>query len=149
MAKQPRQPHKILKKHLHSRIFTQLIIYAVITVVMFALVIIDALTNHLNLWWILLGTVIGIVLGFLAGRAFTLHWHEDSGKIIMNIDRTGFFIIILYVLIRTLMNSEAKQLFDGVELLAVTYSLLGGVMVGRIVSMARKIVAILRGQGII
>ncbi|MDB5183692.1 MAG: hypothetical protein JWO07_373, partial [Candidatus Saccharibacteria bacterium] len=53
------------------------------------------------------------------------------------------------VLIRALTNSEAAKFFDGIELIAVTYSLLGGIMVGRLFSMSRRIIALLRTQKII
>ena len=138
-----------IARHLHQRILIQIALFIVITVAMFGIVITDAVTSHLNLWWILLGAIIGIILGYVVGRAFRLSWHEDSQKVIMNVDRTGFIVIILYVLIRALVNSEAGNLLSGIELLAVTYSLLGGIMIGRLASMGRRIVRMLRDQQIL
>jgi hypothetical protein len=138
-----------IARHLHRRIVIQLTLFVVISLTLFTIVIIDSLTNNLNLVWILLGAVIGVGLGYIVGKAFKLNWHEDSQKIIMKIDRTGFAIIIVYVLIRSLANSEAGNLFDGLEFIAVTYSLLGGIMIGRLLSMGRTIVRLLREQQII
>ena len=149
MANTSKDTIKKLHRHLHRRLFIQLILFFVIAIVMFGLVILDAITSHLNIWWILLGAIAGTIVGYVVGKAFKLNWHQDSQRIIMNVDRTGFIIIILYVLIRTLFNSEAKQFVSGVELLAVTYSVLGGIMVGRLASMGHRIIAILRDQNII
>jgi len=149
MANTSKETIKKLHSHLHRRLFIQLILFFVIAIVMFGLVILDAITSHLNIWWILLGAIAGTIVGYVVGKAFKLNWHQDSRRIIMNVDRTGFIIIILYVLIRTLFNSEAKQFVSGVELLAVTYSVLGGIMVGRLASMGHRIIAILRDQNII
>lgn len=149
MAGQTASSKWSLTKHLHKRLFMQLIFFIIISVVLFSVVIIDAFTSHLDIWWILLGALAGIVVGYLVSKAIKLRWHEDSQKVIKNIDRTGFIIIILYVLFRALANSEANKLLNGVELLAVTYSFLGGVLVGRLFSMGRRIVAIFREQKII
>ncbi|MDB5183500.1 MAG: hypothetical protein JWO07_181, partial [Candidatus Saccharibacteria bacterium] len=81
---------KQFAKYLHRRIIMQLTIFAILTITMFSIVIVDAITNNLNLLWIVLGAVVGAVLGYVVGRAFKLNWHEDSQKVIMNIDRSGF-----------------------------------------------------------
>ena len=82
MVKNRQAQRKAIAKHLHRRVLTQLVIFCIVSIVLYGVVIYDALTNNLNLLWIIAGALIGVLIGYVVGKAFKLNWHDDSQKII-------------------------------------------------------------------
>lgn len=139
----------ISRTHLHRRVLYQLIIFAIISVVMFILVGIDIFQGILSVTWALSSIILGGVVGILAGRMFAIKWHEDTQKVIIGIDKTGIFVIILYVAFRIYGRQILGEFLHGDTLTAFTFCMLGGIMLGRLFSMYQSIVKILKEQQIV
>lgn len=116
---------------------------------MFILVGIDIFQGILSVMWALGGFILGGVVGILAGRMFAIKWHEDTQKVIIGIDKTGFLIIILYAVFRMFDRQLFGEFLHGSALTAFTFCLLGGIMIGRLLSMYQSIMKILKEQQIV
>lgn len=136
-------------KHLHGRILYQLIIFLVVSVILFGFVGYDALQGTIQLEWVIGGVVIGLVVGWISGRMFTLKWHPDTQKVIMGMDRLGILLLVLYILFRYFGTQFLGHFLHGPTLTAFSFSLLGGIMVGRFISMIKSIQRILKEQKVI
>lgn len=112
--------------------------YSVIGLIMFGIVIYDAVTSNISPLWILVGGLIGLGAGYLVGQIFKIYWHEDSQKVMMGIDRLSILFILAYVLLRFGSNALLRQEFHGQELTIITYSLLAGLLIGRMVGILHK-----------
>lgn len=138
-----------LRRHVHARVLSQLAIIGVVSLGLFAAVIYDSLMGQIGAWLALAGFAVGLAIGFAVGRIFKLAWHEDTRKVIMNLDRMSFVLIAVYVAFRIFGNELLSQYLQGAALSALTFSLLSGILLGRLVSVWRGIGRILRAQGIL
>jgi hypothetical protein len=139
----------IARKYVHKRLLVQLVIFAIVSVVLFGVVVFDVLQSNINLIWIALGIVVGLGVGLAAGRMFSIKWHEDTQKVVMGMDKMGFVVLALYILFRSFGDSFLSNYIHGPTLSAFTFSMLDGIMVGRLLSMYRSIEKILQEQHIL
>ena len=133
----------ILRKHVHKRLIYQLIMFAIVTLIMIGIVGYDIVQGTVGFPLALIGVIVGLVIGFAVGRMFGIMWHEDTQKVIMKIDRTSILIIVLYIAFRLLSEKFLGHYLHGNELTALTFSILAGIIVGRMFSMFRSINKIL------
>lgn len=139
----------ISKKYLHKRVFSQLIIFLLISLVMLGIVGFDIMQGQLSFKLGIGGIFLGLVVGYLVGRIFSIKWHQPTQKVIINMDRTGIIIIVIYVVFRILGEQLFGEFLHGNALTAFTFSMLAGIMIGRLVSMYRRIISILKEQKIL
>ena len=139
--------HK-LHKHLHRRIIIQILIIAVAAIFLLVAVAHDAVIDDIGLGMVALGLAIGLIVGFLSGRMFNLKWHPDTEKVIMTMDAMSFVVIGLYIAFRIFGTQLLGDYLHGEALTAFTFALLGGLLLGRLVSMARSIKKIFDEEGI-
>jgi hypothetical protein len=140
---------KTVHKYIHSRLLVQLIIFAVISIIMLGIVGYDISVRNISLALAGVGILIGLCIGFAAGRMFAIKWHEDTEKVIIGMDKTSVLIIVIYIAFRILGNQLFGQFLHGSALTAFTYCTLGGIMIGRFFSMTRSITKILKKQNIL
>jgi hypothetical protein len=79
---------------------------------------------------------------------FIIHWHEEKAKVVSRFDMIGIFVMVLYVAFSASRTWLFGHWIHGSVLTAFTYSILAGVMIGRIVGMRLKIKNILSEQSI-
>lgn len=137
---------QIAKKHIHKRLRIQLLIFALVTIVMFGIVVFDVFTNALSFPLALLGMVIGLIVGFIVGRMYIIKWHEETEKVIVSMDRTSIFIILLYIAFRIFEKSLFSPYINSSKLGAFTFCILAGIMFGRFLSMRIKTKKVLQSQ---
>jgi hypothetical protein len=135
-----------IHRQVHRRILIQLAILLIVAVGLFVTVVHDALVGEIGLVSVIVAAAIGIGVGYLAGRMFLLSWHEDTQKVIMRMDRTGFVLIALYVVFRMFSAQILGSYFSGVALSAISFAVLDGILVGRFLSIWRNILRILTEQ---
>jgi hypothetical protein len=138
----------LARKHVHKRLLIQLIIFTLVSTGLFVVVIYDVLQGNIDLGWIALGIVIGLLVGIAAGRMFSIKWHADTQKVVMGMDKMGFLILGLYILFRIFGDRFLSNYMHGPTLAAFTFSMLDGIMIGRLLSMYRSVTKILREQKI-
>ena len=136
----------IAKKHIHKRLRIQLIIFAMVAIVMFGIVVFDIFTNALSFSLAFLGIIIGLILGFIVGRMYIIKWHEETEKVIVSMDRTSVFIIILYIAFRVFEKSLLSPYINPTMIGAFTFAILAGIMFGRFLSMRIKTKKVLKEQ---
>lgn len=141
--------YRTLRTHVHSRVLIQLIIFALVSLGLLGAVFYDAFMGEVGVGFVALALVIGIAVGFLVAKIFKLAWHEDTRKVIMSLDRMSFVLIGVYVLFRIFGEQILGQYIHGAALTAVTFALLAGILLGRLVSIWKSVSRILREQGVL
>lgn len=139
----------IAKKHIHNRIIVQLCIFAAIILGFGGIITYDMLQEQMNVLWVAISLVIGVLVGLAVGRIFSLKWHEDTQKVILSIDKLSILLIAAYVVFRIGSEQLLGHYLHGQELTIITFTVLVGIMIGRVVGMLRTIVKILKEQAIL
>ena len=80
---------------------------------------------------------------------FSLKWHEDTKKVILSIDKLGVLLIVVYVIFRIASEQFLGHYLHGQELTIITFTILVGIMIGRVAGMLRSISKILKAQNIL
>jgi hypothetical protein len=94
----------------------------------------------------ILGIAIGLIVGFIVGKMYIIKWHEETEKVIISMDRTSIFIIILYIVFRVFEKPLFSPYINSAMLGAFTFTVLAGIMVGRFISMREKTKKVLKEQ---
>lgn len=136
----PRTISHVLTHHrlLQQRLKRRLVAYPVIALIMFGVVIYDAIIGGVSPLWILVGGLVGLGIGYLVGHIFKVYWREDISKVVMGIDRLSVILIIAYIVFRIGSEHLLQQYLHGQELSIVTYSLLAGLLTGRMIGILQK-----------
>ena len=137
-----------VRAHIHGRVQGQLIILALVCLGLLGGVSYDALMGEVSPWLVLGALVVGIAVGFAVARIFALSWHEETRKVIMSLDRTSLILIALYIAFRVFGEQLLGRYVHGVELSAISFALLAGILLGRVISIWRGVSRILKQQGI-
>ncbi len=134
------------KKHIDRKLIFRIRIFYVMGIILTGLMMYDVLEGIIGIELSLGGFLVGLFLGFIATRMFIIHWHEERAKIVSRFDTIGIIIMLLYVAFSVSRTWLFGHWIHGSILTAFTYSILAGIMIGRIVGMRIKIKNILSKQ---
>lgn len=141
--------HRIVRHHIDKKLVFRTRMFAVVFLVMVALLSYDVYKGTIGLPLTLGGFLIGICVGFFAGRMIDIKWHEDSQKVVGRMDGLGVVILVLYMAFSIFKSRFFGEYIHGVALTAFSFSIMGGVMLGRVISSVSNIRKILKNRKII
>lgn len=127
------------KKHIDRKLIFRIRIFYMIGIILTELMLFEVLKGIIGIELSLVGFLLGLFLGFIATRMFIIHWHEERAKVVSRFDTIGIIVMLLYVVISASRTSLFGHWIHGSVLTAFTYSILAGIMIGRIVGMRLKI----------
>ncbi len=131
------------KKHIDRKLIFRIRIFYVIGIILTGLMLYDVLEGIIGIELSLGGFLLGLFIGFIATRMFLIHWHEEKAKVVSRFDTIGIFVMLLYVSFAISRTWIFGHWIHGSVLAAFTYSILAGIMIGRIAGMRLKIKKIL------
>ncbi len=134
----------ISHKYLDKRVLFRLRLMFVIFMLMFLILIYDVFDFRIGLLLASSGLLIGVGLGFLAGRMIKVKWHEKRNKVITEMDGIGISILIAYILFEYYRNAIFGRWLQGATLAAFGFSILTGMMLGRFLSTKMDIEEVLK-----
>ena len=134
------------KKHIDRKLIFRIRIFYVIGIILTGLMLYDVLEGIIGIELSLGGFLLGLFLGFIATRMFMIHWHEERAKVVSRFDTIGIIIMLFYVAFSISRSWLFGHWIHGSVLTAFTYSILAGIMIGRIAGMRLKIKNILSKQ---
>ncbi|MCZ7357013.1 MAG: hypothetical protein O8C65_08770 [Candidatus Methanoperedens sp.] len=134
------------KKHIDRKLIFRIRIFYVIGIILTGLMLYDVLEGIIGIELSIGGFLLGSFLGFIATRMFIIHWHEERAKVVSRFDTIGIIIMLFYVAFSISRSWLFGHWIHGSVLTAFTYSILAGIMIGRIVGMRLKIKNILSEQ---
>ncbi|MCZ7403029.1 MAG: hypothetical protein O8C61_12470 [Candidatus Methanoperedens sp.] len=134
------------KKHIDRKLIFRIRIFYVIGFILTGLMLYDVLEGIIGIELSLGGFLLGLFIGFIATRMFIIHWHEERAKVVSRLDTIGIIVMLFYVAFSVSRAWFFGHWIHGSALTAFTYSILAGIMIGRIVGMRLKIKNILSEQ---
>jgi hypothetical protein len=88
----------------------------------------------------------GIVVGIVSARMFHISWNKDAKKIVSRLDEYGVIILVLYILFELKREWIVSNFVQGAIIGPTSFSLLTGIMIGRVLGTRGRIVQVLREQ---
>lgn len=137
-----------LRPHLNKRIWTRLLLYFAISVILFIVTIFSAVRHDIFFGYVLAGLVIGSLLGIFLSRINKLSWDNNAEHIISQLDLYGGILLVVYILFEVFREKIVEQFVPEPVVSTVGFALLAGIIYGRFLGMRGKIFKILREQGI-
>lgn len=138
----------LARKHLDRKLIFRLYIFALIFMIMLGILAYDIFRRTIG-FTLGGGLLLGIMIGFVTGRIFVTKWHEQAKKVVTQIDEVGVVVLILYILFSVFRNRIFGHWLHVPILTAFTFSIIGGVILGRLLATTRSIKNILSTRGII
>lgn len=135
------------KEHIDKKLLRRLKMLALIVFVMTAVLTYDIATSHINILFVIIGLTIGVGVGIIVGRMFSIEWHVEDSLVISRLDLIGGIILIVYIALSIFRSWIFAHWFTGAILSAFTISFVEGVMIGRILSLRFFIKKVLIEQG--
>ncbi len=134
------------RSHVNPKLQRSLRLYFIISVILLAAVIYEALHYRATVWQIILGLLVGILCGAIFARMYKISWDKDAEHVTSNIDIYGAVVLVLYIVF-DLSRGHLVHIFTHSEAVpAISLSLLAGAMYGRVVASGHIIVKILKEQ---
>lgn len=133
--------------HIDKKLIRRLRILVFILIVMTGVLIYEVYISHINPILLITGIILGVGIGFIAGRMFSIEWHVEDRKVIGRLDRIGVVVLVLYIALSLSRHFIFEYWLKGAILTAFTFSFIEGAMLGRIISMRLNIKRVLTEQG--
>ncbi len=136
------------KKHIDRKLIFRIRIFYVIGIILTGLMLYDILEGIIGIELSFGGFLLGLFIGFIATRMFMIHWHEEKAKVVSRFDTIGIVIMLFFGAFSVSRAWLFGHWIHGSVLTAFTYTILAGIMIGRIAGMRIKIKSILSKQSL-
>lgn len=137
-------PKIISKQYLDEGVLFRIKLIFIVFLMMLIILIYDIIDSRLRFLLAFAGILIGIGLGFIAGRMSKVQWHEQKKKVISKMDGLGVIILISYLLFDYYRNTIFGHWLQGATLTSFGFSILTGMMLGRFLSIKMDIEDVLK-----
>lgn len=143
------KPRKKLSHHIDKKIRIRFRIYFILSIVMLTVVGYDLFKNIFSLEFAFVGILIGIGGGIISSRMNHLSWNHDAQKIVSRLDMFGTIILVAYIVFAIFRTKLILYFVHGPVVGAISFSIIAGIMIGRVLGTRGKILQILREERII
>ncbi len=126
-----------------TKLKIRLIIYFLLAVAIIGIVIFHIISDNVSFVYPLIALVVGTGLGTFVSRIFKITWDHGAGQVISEFDIIGVLILIGYVFFELYREEIVEYFIHGPQVIATSFALLAGIMIGRILGIRTKIVNLL------
>lgn len=134
---------EIAKKYIETKLKNQLILFFYIVIIILLFGTYEMLLRKVELILIIFGIFLGLIFGFIAGRIFKICWSNEMEKVISKLDRTGLFVLVIYILINIIGEILFRKWIDRTSYLAFVLFFCAGILVGRLLAVISHIKRVL------
>lgn len=138
-----------IRPHLHKYLRLRLGIYLAVAVLVAAFVVYNSIRNTVPGIYAVIGVVIGIGIGFIASRIHKISWDVQASKVIARIDAFGFVVLVLYILFEIFREKIVGRFVEDGEVTVTSFSILAGLMYGRVLGIRGNVVRVLEEKDLL
>ena len=135
---------RLKSQYVEDRLIRKLRIYLIVTLVLFAAIVIEVLEGRFGIASVLIGVLIGLVIGIIISREYYLSWDEETNSVISHIDWIGAVLLVCYLLFVFTKSYFLGFYVQGAALFAIVLGITAATMLGRIVGTRRGINKLLK-----
>ena len=141
--------HEQIRPHLSKPLRVRLGIYLAVSLVLAVFVIYNSFKNNIPGIFAVGGVIIGLLIGFAVSRMHKISWNEQASKVMAKIDVFGFIILILYVIFEIFREKIVGRFVNEADVAVTSFSILAGVMYGRVLGIRGKIIRVLEEKDLL
>lgn len=135
---------RLKSQYVEDRLIRKLRIYLIVTLVLFAAIVIEVLEGRFGIASVLIGVLIGLVIGIIISREYHLSWDEETNSVIGHIDWIGAVLLVCYLIFVFTKSYFLGFYVQGAALFAIVLGITAATMLGRIVGTRRGINKLLK-----
>ncbi|MEN8186890.1 MAG: hypothetical protein ABFR05_07155 [Bacteroidota bacterium] len=129
---------KGLKRHLWF--------FIIMFLVFITLAIIHFIQDKVPVRYPFIAFITGIVLGAILSRIQNITWDSKGHKIVKQFDIVGGILLILFILFTVFKKKIVYEITDLNHISAIVLSLNAGIMLGRVITIGKKILEIITNK---
>lgn len=137
------------EKHIDVKLLKRIKLFIVIYILLLGYIIYDVAVHDFDPLLIVGGFLLGIAIGYIAGRMFNIKWHTETSKVVAQLDTVGIVILILYIAFSISRSFILGIWLHGPLLTAVSLTFATGAILGRIMMMYSNIKNVLSERGLV
>ncbi len=140
---------KQIRPHLHRFLRLRLVIYLTVALSVGAFVVYNSFRNSIPGIFAAVGVAIGLVIGYVASRIHKISWSDKASKVMARMDIFGVGILVLYILFEVFRERIVGRFVDDADVTVTSFSILAGIMYGRVLGIRGNVVRVLKEQDLI
>ncbi|MDH4198787.1 MAG: hypothetical protein OEV66_00250 [Spirochaetia bacterium] len=133
----------ISREHVDKKLRRRITMFIVIVSSILSVAVYNIAMNKITPLPSLLGLCAGTIIGLVAGRMFKMSWDEETEKVVSRLDRIGVIFLVLYIAIEIGRKWVFGYWMHGAKLNAFGLIFLGGLLLGRLLTMMKNIKKVL------
>jgi hypothetical protein len=137
---------KELHHHIDPKLRFRLRIYFAIAAVLVCIVIYNIIKGDIDFFSAVGAYVVGAVIGIFTSRMFHISWDKNAKKVVSRLDIFGGVVLAAYILFEIEREHFVSLFIHGPTVAAVSFTVLAGVMIGRVLGTRGRIRTILKDQ---
>jgi hypothetical protein len=127
------------QKHLDPRLRHRLTLYFFIALVLVGIAIYHIIVDEVSTLYPVIALALGMGLGALVSRMFHISWDRGAKQAISQFDAYGIAILVAYIFFAFFRKHLVEQFIHGPSVVAATFALFAGTMIGRLLGMRGRI----------
>jgi hypothetical protein len=132
-----------IRKYAHWRLQLRLVFYFLISFAILAIGAYHIVTGEIPVMFPTTGFIIGMIVGIFVSRTHNIHWDTKAQMVITRMDALGIVILAAYILLELNRETVVRYFINDDSTIAISFALLAGIMVGRIIGIRRKVKIVL------
>ncbi len=127
------------QKHLDPKLRRRLSLYFFIAIILVGIAIYHIIADQVSTLYPIIALALGMGLGALISRMFHITWDHGARQAISRFDTYGVLILIAYIFFAIYRRQLIEQFIHGPSVVAATFALFAGTMIGRLIGMRGRI----------
>ncbi len=133
-----------IRKYAHWRLQLRLVFYFLIAFAILSIGVYHIIVGQIPVTFPTAGLILGMIIGILVSRTHDIQWDSKAQMVITRMDALGITILIAYILLEVYRETVVRYFINNDSTIAISFALLAGIMVGRIMGIRRKVKMVLK-----
>lgn len=149
IASEIAETRRAVAPHLHRNLKIRLGIYLAVALLVGGFVIYNAYVDDIPGTYPAAGVGIGLIMGFIASRIHKIRWDGTASKAIVKMDAFGALILVLYFAFEVFRGKIVGQFVDEADVTVTSFSILAGIMYGRVLGIRGSVKRLLEEKDLV
>jgi Kef-type K+ transport system membrane component KefB len=123
--------------------------YVMVSLAIIAISVLHVIQDRASLSLAIIGLIAGIGVGAIVSRMHKISWDKNVSQVISKLDAVGAVFLLAYVAFEIFRDRIVEYFVAGPSVVAVSFAVLAGIMIGRILGIRGKIWKVLKEEGIV
>lgn len=136
----------VSKQHVTTRLRVQLMIFAIIILIILWVGGYEIYSGKISIILWLAAVLSGLIIGFALWRSWKIFWHDETQKVVSQMDKLWVLLLILYIIVEVGRNWFFGHWLQWSQLNAFCLIFLAWTLLWRMLSLATAIRKVLKEE---